>query len=92
MQKPDIQTDNETKLHTEMSRKFDIFSCCDARYEPYLLYQMSTMSLTEVMQTGVSGSGVKVVMEMMGAVRPKANSQDIKHVLHAFFLVHMMFA
>ena len=75
-----------------MSQNFDIFSRCHARYEPYLVYQMPTMFLTEVMQTGVSGSGVKVVMKMMGAVRPKANSQDIRHVMHAFVLFHTMLA
>ena len=47
---------------------------------------------TEVMQTGVSGSGVKVVMEMMGAVRPKANSHETRHVAHAFVLVHTILA
>ena len=48
--------------------------------------------LTEVRQAGVSGSGVNVVMEMMGAVRPKANSHATRHVRHAFVLVHTMLA
>ena len=48
--------------------------------------------LTLVRQAGVSGSAVKVVMEMTGAVSPKANSHDTRHVAHAFVFVHTMLA
>ena len=71
-----------------------IFCCtaCPIKAIENISYVFQMLLFTEVMQTGVSGSGVKVVMEMMGAVRPKANSHDTRHVAHAFVLVHTILA